>query len=78
MMAFKIKVLLLSSKELLPYRRALVIRKSFLSKIFLLMFLLVFRKIDLSLAVFMLRRNLRLDVFYDNLKSARRRKRSHY
>ena len=48
MVAFKIKVLLLSSKELSPYRRVSVISKRFLSNMFLLMFLMVFRKVDLS------------------------------
>ena len=41
MVAFNIKVLLLSSKELSPYRRVSVICKSFLSKMCLLMFLIV-------------------------------------
>ena len=49
MVAFKIRVLLLSCKELLPYRRASVMCKLLLSKMFLLMFLIVFRKVDLSL-----------------------------
>ena len=49
MVVFKIKVLLLSSKELLLYRRISVICKSFLSKMFLLMFHILFRKADLPL-----------------------------
>ena len=44
MVAFKIRALLLSSKQLSPYRRVSVISKSFLSKMFLLMFLIVFRR----------------------------------
>ena len=38
-------VLLLSPKELSPYTRVSVICKSLLSKMFLLMFLIVFRKV---------------------------------
>ena len=52
MLAFKIRVLPLSSKELAPYRRVSVIFKWFLSEMFLLMFLLVYlvyKKIYLSL-----------------------------
>ena len=49
MVAFKIRALLLLPKELSPYRRVSVICKSFLSKMFLLMFLIVFRKVDVSL-----------------------------
>ena len=49
MAAFKIRVLLLSSKEPSLYGRVSVICKSFLSKMFLLMFLIVFRKVDVSL-----------------------------
>ena len=49
MVAFNIRVLLLSSKELSPYRRVSVICKLFLSKMCLLMFLIVFRKVDLLL-----------------------------
>ena len=48
-MASKIRALLLWPKELLPYRGVSVICKSFLSKMFLLMFLIVFRKVDLPL-----------------------------
>ena len=49
MVAFNIRVLLLLSKELSPYRRVSVICKSSLSKMCLLMFLIVFRKVDISL-----------------------------
>ena len=48
MLAFKIRLLLLSSKELPPYRGVSVICKSLLSKMFLL-YLIAFRKVDLSL-----------------------------
>ena len=46
MVAFKIRVLILSSKQLSPYRRVSVICKSFLSKMLLLMLLIVFRKVN--------------------------------
>ena len=49
MEVFDIKVLLLSSIDLSPYGSVSVIRKTFLSKTCLLMFLIVFRKVDLSL-----------------------------
>ena len=49
MVAFNIRVLLLLSKELSPYRRVSIICKLFLSKMCLLMFLRVFMKVDLSL-----------------------------
>ena len=48
MVVFTIRVLLLSFKELSPYKRISVTCKSFLSKMCLLMFLIVFRKVDTS------------------------------
>ena len=49
MAAFKIRVLVLLSKKLSPYRNVSVICKSFLLKMFLLIFLIVFKKFGFSL-----------------------------